>query len=58
VSYEYEPHRPVKWRPIPWMVCKLCGLVYLNNDLSRRAIRLGCDYHEHKGYQQACKNAG
>lgn len=26
----------------PWACCKYCGLVKLNNDATRRALRVGC----------------
>ena len=36
-------HTPRKiLRRIPWLVCSRCGLVYLNNEATRRAIRAGC----------------
>jgi hypothetical protein len=39
------PHKPKtlgsKSR-IPWPVCARCGLMYLRNDATKRAIRQGC----------------
>ncbi len=37
------PHVAIKIRPIPWLVCRFCGLVYLRNDVTERAIRKGCE---------------
>jgi hypothetical protein len=35
-------HSPKKLKNIPWTVCKYCGLVYLKNKRTRRAIKKGC----------------
>lgn len=32
-----------KFRPIPWLVCRKCGLVLLRNVATERAVRKGCD---------------
>lgn len=37
------PHNPGKLRGLPWLVCKCCGLVYLRNEATRKAISAGCD---------------
>lgn len=37
----YEPHNPVKVKYIPWLVCRNCGLVYLSNEATRKAIKKG-----------------
>lgn len=37
------PHVPTKLKAIPWLVCKHCGLVYLHNEATRRAIKEGCE---------------
>lgn len=31
---------------LPWDVCVRCGLIYLRNDATRRAVKLGCNYKE------------
>lgn len=33
------------WRPkwLSWDLCKCCGLIALKNELTRQAIRAGCD---------------
>ena len=36
-----ETHSPVKMKRLPWLVCRYCGLVYLKNDATRRAIKRG-----------------
>ena len=38
---KWEPHKPRKLKCIPWMVCSVCGLVYLNNERTNRAIQKG-----------------
>lgn len=46
-KYEYEAHEPVKkYRSIPWLVCKWCGLMYLRNEPTRKAIKLGCNWRD------------
>jgi hypothetical protein len=37
------PHQWKKYRNIQWLVCKCCGLVYLRNALTERAVREGCE---------------
>jgi hypothetical protein len=37
----YEPHSPVKVKYLSWMVCRCCGLIYLNNPATRAAIKKG-----------------
>ena len=35
-------HSPKKVKRIPWLVCSKCGLVYLKNDATARAINGKC----------------
>jgi hypothetical protein len=37
------PHVTRKFKAIPWLVCRFCGLVFLRNALTEHHIRLGCD---------------
>ncbi len=37
-----RPHQAKKLKQLSWPVCKFCGLVYLKNELTRQAIRVGC----------------
>jgi hypothetical protein len=30
-------------RRIPWVVCRCCGLVYLRNERTAKAIKAGCE---------------
>jgi hypothetical protein len=41
-----RPHNPHKLGNIPWLVCRLCGLVYLRNAATKAAIKLGCWMYE------------
>ena len=36
-------HRPVKKKRLPWVYCIKCGLLYLNNAVTRAAIKAPCD---------------
>lgn len=38
---KYEPHIPVKIKQIPWLVCRVCGLIYLKNEPTKQAIKKG-----------------
>jgi hypothetical protein len=38
---KYEPHTPINVRWMPWLMCRYCGLVYLKNDATRKAIKQG-----------------
>lgn len=48
----------------PWITsggkrwCFSCGHVALNNDISRWATKIGCDYRDHPSYKQRMKKAG
>ena len=47
------PHTPERPKYLSrWFVCMRCGLVYLNNDISRAAIKYGCDYRDDPSYQR------
>lgn len=37
-----KAHEAIKYRLIPWLVCRFCGLVYLRNEATTRAIRCPC----------------
>lgn len=39
-------HSPQPLRCIPWPVCSRCGLVYLKNEATRKAIKEGCIIYE------------
>jgi hypothetical protein len=37
-----KAHHPVKLKRLPWLVCACCGLIYLKNEVSRRAASSAC----------------
>lgn len=37
-----RPHSPSTMKGVSKPVCSLCGLIYLNNDATRHAIKRGC----------------
>jgi hypothetical protein len=51
-TYEYEAHHSVPIKGIPWVYCVKCGLLYLNNDITRKCIRLGCLAELHPEYKK------
>lgn len=42
IVYKYEQHAPIPLKGTPWLYCKYCGLLYLKNNFTRWAIRMGC----------------
>lgn len=52
VKYSYEAHSPSKMKQIPWMVCRHCGLVYLKNEITAWAIKMGCNNSYHPDYKR------
>lgn len=52
VPYKFEVHSAVKLKNTPWMYCKYCGLLYLNNVITKWCIRMGCNGSDHKDYKQ------
>ena len=49
------PHhgRWYKLGKIPYEICAGCGLVALRNEISRWALRHGCDYKDDPGWPEA-----
>lgn len=48
--YKKQPHKWTPDRPrriCGYSVCRGCGLVALNNPLTRKANLLGCNFEEH-----------
>ena len=35
-------HAPVKIKCIKWSICRKCGLIYLKNEATRKAIKKVC----------------
>ena len=51
-SYKFESHSPEKIsKRIPWLMCKYCGLIYLNNKFTKWCIKTGCMHELHNGYK-------
>ncbi len=44
-KYVIEPHALTQ-KVCHWPVCRYCGLVALKNDVSREAVRLGCNWRD------------
>ena len=61
IKYEYEPHSP---KPAPsgsklsWRVCSGCGLIYLNNALTKWCVDKGCGAKYHQDYERKVKELG
>lgn len=48
------PHRPAPTKHWP-PYCGRCGLVFLRNEVTQRAIKLGCSYKRDMNYIAFCK---
>lgn len=46
MSKEKKGHRPIKPSVLPWSFCARCGLIYLKNEATQRAIRASCTADE------------
>ena len=57
ISYTYEPHSPIKMSKLPWVYCKYCGLIYLNNPITNWAIKMGCNNEFHYDYKKMLKTS-
>jgi hypothetical protein len=55
--FTYEAHSPKKRKNNSWFVCDHCGLVYLNNNFTRWAIKNGCNNRDHPNYEVERKKA-
>lgn len=51
IKYSFEPHSPQKLKGLPWIYCKYCGLIYLNNKVTRWCIKMGCNANYHPNYK-------
>lgn len=50
-TYSTEAHSAIKLKNSPWLYCKYCGLLYLNNSATKWCIRMGCNYEYHNQYK-------
>ncbi len=52
IPYKFEAHSFIKLKNAPWLYCKYCGLLRLNNSLTRWCVRMGCNNEYHNNYKQ------
>lgn len=52
IIYSFDPHTPIKLKGTPWLYCKYCGLLYLNNKITKWCIKVGCNHEYHKDYKR------
>jgi hypothetical protein len=50
--YTYEPHSGAILRGTGRMRCRYCGLVYLNNVISKWCVKMGCNAALHPGHDR------
>jgi len=55
IKYTFEAHSPIKVKNVPWSYCKYCGLLYLNNAITKWCIKMGCNNSYHPKYKQILK---
>lgn len=53
-----EPHSPAKRAHFSWLVCSRCGLIYLNNALTRFCVKHGCNHEENPDYKRQLATLG
>ena len=52
IKYLFEPHKPRKLtKRIPWLYCGHCGLLYLNNSITKWCIKMGCNHTYHNQFK-------
>lgn len=49
--YIFESHNAVTIKGISWLVCRYCGLIYLQNKITRWCIKKGCNSKAHPEYR-------
>lgn len=49
--YTYEGHSYKPLKGVGKNMCKNCGLVILNNDITRWCVDKGCNYSDHSSYK-------
>lgn len=55
IPYKFEAHSFIKLKNAPWLYCKYCGLLKLNNQLTRWCISMGCNSSDHNNYKRMVK---
>lgn len=55
IKYSYERHNPVVLKGTPWLYCRYCGLLYLNNPITKWCIKMGCNSSYHLQYKMMVK---
>ena len=51
-TYSHEAHGPIKLKGTPWLYCRFCGLMYLNNAITKWCIRMGCNHVYHRDFKR------
>jgi hypothetical protein len=54
-TYKYECHSFLPLKGVGKLYCVYCGLVNLNNDPTRWAVKMGCNYKDHVSYRNKMK---
>ena len=56
-TYSFEGHSPQQLKGTPWLYCRYCGLVYLNNFISRWCVKMGCNSRIHPQFERMLKRS-
>lgn len=54
-DYTYQKHEATPVKFMPWLMCRKCGLVYLNNRFTKWCRTVGCDNEYHPDYEKMRK---
>ena len=56
IKYSFEAHKPkMLAKGLPWLYCGYCGLMYLNNSVTKWCIKMGCNHSYHNQYKNMLK---
>lgn len=58
ITYSYEKHSPILLKGTPWLYCRYCGLLFLNNGITRWCIRMGCNSSYHPQFKKMLARRG
>jgi len=55
IPYTFEAHNFIKLKNVPWVYCKYCGLLKLNNALTSWCVKMGCNNGDHPNHNNMVK---
>jgi len=52
ITYSFEAHSAQPLKGTPWLYCRYCGLLYLNNLITKWCIKMGCNADYHRDFKR------